>query len=151
MIQVAMYEHLASFLGGPPNQNHLNLYSNWAKHGWGMIITGNVQVSSSHLSLGRDLVVPKSLCEATLAPWKALARCIHNEVDRKRKNGTLAIMQLNHTGRQSPNLLGGRYPFISPLAPSAIRVGSSSKGSEVSGLPRKQALTPRCENTQTIQ
>ncbi|THU99151.1 FMN-linked oxidoreductase [Dendrothele bispora CBS 962.96] len=127
LVKVAMYEHLASFLGGPPNRNHLNLYSIWAKHDWGMIITGNVQVSDQHLSLGRDLVVPNDICEETLKPWRALARRIHNELDGKRMNETLAIMQLNHTGRQSPNILGGRFPFVPPLAPSDTRIGATSQ------------------------
>ncbi|KAF5351519.1 hypothetical protein D9758_007180 [Tetrapyrgos nigripes] len=127
-----MYEHLATFLGGPPNPYHFNLYSTWAKHGWGMIITGNVQVSDRHLSLGRDMVVPRCISKETLEPWKELANCIHGEKNKAKSKsnnaiGTLAIMQLNHAGRQSSNFLGGRAPFVSPLAPSAIRVGSTSK------------------------
>jgi len=35
-----MYESLADFGGGPPNQKHFNLYARWATGGWGMIITG---------------------------------------------------------------------------------------------------------------
>jgi hypothetical protein len=50
-----MYEHLADFLGGPPNTYHHALYSSWYQHGWGMVLTGNVQVASSHFTLGRDL------------------------------------------------------------------------------------------------
>jgi 2,4-dienoyl-CoA reductase-like NADH-dependent reductase (Old Yellow Enzyme family) len=33
-------------------------------------------------------------------------------------------MQLSHSGRQSTTILGGRFPWNPPLAPSAIRVGS---------------------------
>jgi hypothetical protein len=59
LTQVALYEHLASFGGGPLNALHFALYSTWASHhSWGMIITGNVQVSPSHLSLGRDILIP---------------------------------------------------------------------------------------------
>lgn len=32
--------------------------------------------------------------------------------------GPLAIMQLSHAGRQSPRIIGGRYPWVPPLAPS---------------------------------
>ncbi|KAJ6536346.1 hypothetical protein B0H19DRAFT_1183256, partial [Mycena capillaripes] len=33
----------------------------------------------------------------------------------------MAIIQLSHAGRQSPNILGGRFPFVSLLEPSSIR------------------------------
>ncbi|EKM77403.1 hypothetical protein AGABI1DRAFT_93471 [Agaricus bisporus var. burnettii JB137-S8] len=115
-----MYEHLANFFGGSPNEFHLALYSIWSRYEWGMVITGNVQVSPSHLTLGRDLVVPKHLDEASIKPYKALANAIKGSGGR-----TLAILQLSHAGRQSPNTIGGRFPFAKPLAPSAIRVGTN--------------------------
>jgi 2,4-dienoyl-CoA reductase-like NADH-dependent reductase (Old Yellow Enzyme family) len=114
-----MYEHLADFLGGPPNAYHHALYSSWSRHGWGMVLTGNVQVASSHLTLGRDLVVPDQLNENTMRPYKTLARVMKGPDGR-----TLAIMQLSHAGRQSANFIGGRYPFERPFAPSAVAVGS---------------------------
>jgi 2,4-dienoyl-CoA reductase-like NADH-dependent reductase (Old Yellow Enzyme family) len=128
-----MYEHLTTFLGGAPNVYHHNLYSQWANYGWGMIITGNVQVSRNHLSLGRDMIIPKILDEHGLRPFQDLANAIHglhlpnssnhNQSVRKRP---VAIMQLNHSGRQSSNILGGRQPFVAPLAPSPLPVRSKS-------------------------
>lgn len=123
-----MYEHLASFYGGLPNDYHFQLYSEWAKHGWGMIVTGNVQVAKDHLTLGRDLVLPESLdAEELLEPFRKLAAAIHGvyqpltgSVSTSERNKTLAIMQLNHPGRQSSNFIGGRPPFQAPLAPSAV-------------------------------
>ena len=136
-LKVALYEHLATFLGGPPNSYHLRLYGEWAKHDWGMIITGNVQVDRRHLTLGRDIVMPTELTAETLKPFKRLAQVIHNDAEAKedgldgqssiRKTGKirpLAIMQLSHAGRQSPVLIGGRPPFIPPIAPSSVAVGS---------------------------
>lgn len=126
-----MYEHLASFGGGPPNSYHLNLYSQWAKNGWGMIITGNVIISDDHLTLGRDLTLPPSLSidsESNALPFKKLADAIHGmdsdtgEGQRGNANETLAIMQLSHGGRQSANIVGGRFPFQKPLAPSSLRL-----------------------------
>ena len=136
-----MYEHLASFGGGPPNSYHLNLYSQWAKNDWGMIITGNVMIFDDHLTLGRDLILPPSLTidsENALA-FKRLADAIHGinsdngEHQRGNINETLAIMQLNHGGRQSANFVGGRSPFQKPLAPSPIQLtpGDSSLLSRV--------------------
>lgn len=121
--QVAMYEHLAPLFGGPPNQYHYLLYENWARHDWAMIMTGNVQVSVRHLTLGRDLVVPKVLSEELVKPFKKLAAIMHGESGDS-KFERIAIMQLNHSGRQSSNILGGRWPFQPSLAPSALPVRS---------------------------
>ncbi|KAF8761855.1 NADH:flavin oxidoreductase / NADH oxidase family [Rhizoctonia solani] len=40
LVKAAMYEAMANFGGGPPTQQHYELYSRWATGGWGMIITG---------------------------------------------------------------------------------------------------------------
>ncbi|ESK92465.1 nadph dehydrogenase [Moniliophthora roreri MCA 2997] len=129
LVKVAMYEHLASMFGGPPNKHHYKLYSNWSKFNWGIIITGNVQVSAAHLGLGRDLIVPHTLSEENVHPFRKLAECIHgNRSEDTESLKPLAIMQLNHAGRQSSNFLGGRYPFVPPLAPSAIPVSSKNPG-----------------------
>jgi 2,4-dienoyl-CoA reductase-like NADH-dependent reductase (Old Yellow Enzyme family) len=128
-----MYEHLASFRGGPPNHYHYRLYSLWAKHNWGMVVTGNVQVCASHLTLGRDMVMPSIITEDTVKPFRALAAAMHNkytsldDVDLRRPDSrALAIMQLSHAGRQSPNIIGGRFPFARPLGPSATAIGYGS-------------------------
>ncbi|KAF7336176.1 Nadph dehydrogenase [Mycena venus] len=121
LVKVALYEHLAGLLGGPPNKFHLQLYAKWSMYDWGMIFTGNVQVSPQHLSLARDLVLPRDLSEGNLQIFRELAAAMHGRREQK----PMAIMQLNHAGRQSPNILGGRLPFASPLGPSSIRVGSS--------------------------
>lgn len=141
VLQVAMYEHLANMFGGPPNSDHHGLYSGWSHHNWGMIITGNVQVSASHLSLGRDVILPQEISQETVEPFRKLARTIHygdvegSLTDASEYPRPLAIMQLSHAGRQSPRILGGRSLFTSPLAPSSIALGSGRKDqSLVSGL-----------------
>ena len=100
-----------------------------------MIFTGNVQVVADHLTLARDLVVPEVLTEDAMQPYMRLASAIHHGTDRplvgfsaREKNAErpLAIMQLSHAGRQSPNFLGGRLPFVPPLAPSAVPMELSS-------------------------
>jgi 2,4-dienoyl-CoA reductase-like NADH-dependent reductase (Old Yellow Enzyme family) len=131
-----MYEHLASPLGSPPNTSLNALYKRWARGEWGMIITGNVQVDTQHLSLGRDVVIqsrPKTSAEE-IKRFKEWAWCVkgepaecRGEKNRDKKCRTLFIMQLNHTGRQSPNFIGGRLPFVAPKSSSATRVGSSTR------------------------
>ena len=148
-IQVAMYEHLASFLGGPPNEHHFSLYSKWAKFDWGMVVTGNVQVSSTHLSLGRDISLPDRISEDSLAPFKELASSMLGTVESKRTS--LAIMQLSHAGRQSPNFIGGRYPFQRPSGPSPIPVKPTGQ-SVVSDLLHSFAFqTPHELSQEEIQ
>ncbi|KAG9011343.1 hexokinase A [Tulasnella sp. 427] len=65
----AMDESLSNFGGGPPNSQHFKLYSRWADGGWGMLITGNVQVDPNHLTLGRDVTIP-----AVLSPERSPPR-----------------------------------------------------------------------------
>lgn len=120
-----MYEHLADFKGGPPNKFHYNLYAKWAQSNWGMIITGNVHLTNTHLTLGRDLVLPKVISKDTLRPFNQLLSSIRGPSN---SNGTLAIMQLNHAGRQSTNIIGGRAPFQRPLGPSSVRVRAKNGG-----------------------
>ena len=120
-----MYEHLAGAGGGPPNEKHFRLYELWAKGGWGMILTGNVQVSPSHLSLGADCVIPQSDSPFDLEPWKRLAAAIH--AGNSASERPLAVLQLSHSGRQSPRFVGGRWPWIRALAPSERRLGSDRK------------------------
>jgi 2,4-dienoyl-CoA reductase-like NADH-dependent reductase (Old Yellow Enzyme family) len=96
-----------------------------------MIITGNVQVSATHLTLGRDVTVPGIISEETLRPFRKLARIIHQDfLSEKSTHGSsrsLAIMQLSHAGRQSPRVIGGRPILTPPLAPSAVILGSGKK------------------------
>jgi 2,4-dienoyl-CoA reductase-like NADH-dependent reductase (Old Yellow Enzyme family) len=153
-----MYEHLAAFSGGLPNRHHLSLYSQWAKHDWGMIITGNVQVSKSHLTLGRDNVIPSVITEEGLQAYRNLATAISNDARSPDKlqqgtSETLVVMQLSHAGRQSPNFLGGRWPFVAPLAPSAVPFGTNRNRAEnvaTRVLNRVLFQTPRAMSVSDI-
>ena len=107
-----MYEHLASFFSGSKNLYHYDLYFEWAKHQWSMIVTGNVEVSPDHLTLGRGMIIPEHITDENLVYFKKLPTAIHGLYSSK---GTisgdshkfLTIMQLNHPGRQSSNFIGG--------------------------------------------
>jgi len=127
LVKAAMYEHMASLFGGLPNAQHFALYNLWSRGGWGMIMTGNVQVSGDHLTLGRDMIIPERITSGTLRSYQALT-CVMR-TGPKPKDRTLIIMQLSHAGRQSPVVLGGRSPFVSPLAPSALGLGRSTPAS----------------------
>ncbi|KDQ11347.1 hypothetical protein BOTBODRAFT_114606 [Botryobasidium botryosum FD-172 SS1] len=126
LVKAAMYEGLATFPGGPPNESHFNLYTAWARGGWGMIITGNVQVSAEHLTLGRDMIVPEKITTETIAPFRLLADAMHSSASPQ--TAALALMQLSHSGRQSPRIIGGRSFWLPPLAPSPVKMSSSGEG-----------------------
>ena len=96
-----------------------------------MIVTGNVQVESDHLTLGRDLIVPASLDPTNLAPFRSLAHSIHSSASGHRP---IALMQLSHAGRQSPFFLGGRGLFAPASAPSAVALGYNSQSGWLSRL-----------------
>ncbi|KAI0045015.1 FMN-linked oxidoreductase [Auriscalpium vulgare] len=140
LVKVAMYEHLAALFGGPPTPSHLSLYAQWAGGGWGMIVTGNIQISADHLTLGRDMVIPETVTRESLRPFVALAQAMkaprnitvgQDASDTEPFSGHPSVlMQLSHAGRQSPSFIGGRLPFIPSLAPSPIRVGSSASSAK---------------------
>lgn len=147
-----MYEHMAPLRGGPPGAAHAALYGAWARGGWGMLLTGNVQVASDHLTLGRDAVVPRALDAASILPFCKLARAMRGDgdVDGQGKGGSggeggaLVVMQLSHAGRQSANVLGGRAPFAPPAAPSAVRLALDARAGALGGLlARALFQTPR--------
>jgi 2,4-dienoyl-CoA reductase-like NADH-dependent reductase (Old Yellow Enzyme family) len=71
-------------------------------------------VCQSHLTLGRDVTLPKTAAE--MESFKLWARCMKSSPE---KSSPIAIMQLSHTGRQSPRFIGGRNPWTPPSAPSA--------------------------------
>jgi len=125
-----MYEHAANFRGGPPTAAHIEMYKNWGKGRWGFVLTGNIQVDKYHLTLGRDMVIPDVLNEATLRPFKDLAEAIHGGPDGTvdSSHRALAIMQLSHSGRQAANWISGRLPWNAPLAPSSVRLGAREQG-----------------------
>lgn len=125
-----MYEHAANFLGGPPNAAHVGMYKNWGQGQWGLILTGNIQVDKSHLTIGRDMIIPEVFNESTLRPFKDLADAIHGGPDGAvdPSHRALAIMQISHSGRQSPNWVSGRLPWYPPSAPSPVCLGAREPG-----------------------
>ena len=158
LVKVAMYEHMAPLFGGLPNDDHLALYKLWSQGGWGMIITGNVQVSRDHLTLGKDMVVPETITSDTLRSYTALAcamrpvpeQSLSKNQDDVSTPRTLIIMQVSHAGRQSPVVLGGRSPFVRPLAPSALGLGRSALGWFARLTYRIVFPAPRIMNLQDI-
>ncbi|EJU02284.1 FMN-linked oxidoreductase [Dacryopinax primogenitus] len=118
LVQASMYEALATFGGGLPNNIHFRLYEAWSHGGWGMILCGAALCSTEHVSLGQDLIM---LPRTKLDSYSRLAKSIKGP--QPGPSSPLAFMQLNHPGRQS--MRGNFRPPWSPaLAPSAIPMDS---------------------------
>ncbi|GJJ14963.1 hypothetical protein Clacol_009233 [Clathrus columnatus] len=147
--KVALYENLTPFLGGLPNRFHCALYSRWARGGWGMVFTGNVQISASHLTLGRDIIIPKGKwTERQLGAFKELSAAMH--ASSSSSKFPLAIMQINHTGRQSPRIIGGRI-LSAPVFCSSHRMGKHSQGVLTKVANHLMFQTPRTLSTTEVE
>ncbi|CDZ97655.1 NADH:flavin oxidoreductase/12-oxophytodienoate reductase [Phaffia rhodozyma] len=132
LVKVAMAECLTVFGGGPPTEGHHRIYRSWARGGWGMIISGNVQIDPDWLATPWDLAVPRSLdpTSSSLAPWISFVDSISQAAsddddvdDPDCPSAGPLVIQLSHPGRQSP-LFARRKPLSSPLAPSPIPISS---------------------------
>ncbi|RFU28928.1 hypothetical protein B7463_g7425, partial [Scytalidium lignicola] len=122
LVKAAMAENMAP--QHYPEENFVKAYGTWADGGWGMIMTGNVEVSSIHNGSPTNVIVPSQLPlaqQATArAAWKTWAATAQ-------RSGTPALVQLVHPGRQSPAGSGNKKFFTKNVAPSAVpmNLGSS--------------------------
>ncbi|KAL1859214.1 hypothetical protein Plec18170_002330 [Paecilomyces lecythidis] len=98
-----------------PGKKITSVYGEWAKGGWGALLTGNIQVDVRHLGGYGDLAI-REYQEDDFQPldaWKQYA-------DICQQHGTPAIAQICHPGRQSPRGAGERGFFERTIAPSEI-------------------------------
>lgn len=137
LVKAAMTEQLADS-DHLPTPAFTSIYAAWAQGGWGMILTGNVQVNTTHLGGPADTAVNAHVPESRLLEtWRAWAQAC---------GSTPAVMQLNHPGRQSPYGAGTRGFFEKTVAPSAVplRLGDGVLPSLVSrlvfGTPREMTV-----------
>jgi len=128
-----MAESMAPAPTHEPNDKMLVAYKEWAEGGWGMLLTGNytilickeiarliiylgnVQVSETYLGGPLDVLSSKAASSDVQRIWKEWASTCQ-------ENGTPAVVQLNHPGRQSPLGAGQRGFFTKNLAPSAVKL-----------------------------
>ncbi|ROW14970.1 hypothetical protein VPNG_03444 [Cytospora leucostoma] len=115
LANAAMTEQMA----GPetdyqPNEALNRAYATWAEGGWGLVLTGNVQVDSKYLGGPKDTALIDDEAKM-LEAWKAWAKACKGA-----SNGNPTVVQINHPGRQSPFGAGTRGFFEKNLAPSAI-------------------------------
>ncbi|VDM78484.1 unnamed protein product, partial [Strongylus vulgaris] len=89
---------------GIPSQRIINLYDKWGHGGFGMILTGNVCVDPYNLEAAGNAIFSKENdCPALREICKEWAKTM-------KQDGALAIVQLSHAGRQTPELINP-HPF----------------------------------------
>lgn len=99
-----------------PRQELIDVYEAWADGGWGMLLTGNVQVDLAHLGTPEDHAINDTIDhDEHVQSWKVWA-------EKTNGKGVPTIVQLNHPGRQSLPMAGNRGFFSKTLAPSAVPV-----------------------------
>ncbi|OAQ87410.1 NADH:flavin oxidoreductase/NADH oxidase [Purpureocillium lilacinum] len=141
LVKAATTEQLADCDGLPTSTQFHRLYSAWADGGWGLMLTGAVQVDQRYYGAREDLAMDTTRVseEKTLAAYRKLAETCKGK-------GTPAILQLNHPGRQSPIRAGKRSYFEKTMAPSSVAMdfGSSltqrTLASLIFGTPREMTV-----------
>lgn len=121
LVKAAMEEMLGPLGGGDPQPEHFVIYDQWSQGGWGMILTGNVMVSSSHLGTPLDVIVPASdasTYQTSITAFKAWSESAHAA------GSAPVIMQLCHTGRQSMRG-SGRSVLTASKSASAIALNAN--------------------------
>ncbi|PGG97014.1 hypothetical protein AJ79_09374 [Helicocarpus griseus UAMH5409] len=113
LVKAAMAEGMAD-KDNLPTVLHEGAYEQWGRGGWGMVLTGNVQVDMAFCGQPGDNAVNPQLEEELNKRWKLWAAAC------TRHDGTPTIVQINHPGRQSP--LGARTVshFAKNIAPSPV-------------------------------
>lgn len=101
----ALSEQLGTIGTHAPDERLVRLYGRWAQGGPGLLVTGNVMVDRRALGEPANVVVEDDRHREALTAWATASK----------SEGAVAIVQINHPGRQSPRSLSPR-----PVAPSAI-------------------------------
>jgi 2,4-dienoyl-CoA reductase-like NADH-dependent reductase (Old Yellow Enzyme family) len=115
LLNAAMTEQMAG-----PRTNYLpseamnRSYAAWAEGGWGMVVTGNVEVDSRYLGGPDDTAMIDDEAKM-LEAWTKWAKA-----GKGPDGSTPFVVQVNHPGRQSPVGAGTKGFFEKNLAPSAI-------------------------------
>ena len=120
LVKAAMEENMSS-KGNIPGESLYSLYRYWAHGHLGMVITGNVMVDKNAMTGPGGIALEK---DTELTPFKKWAKII-------KSNGALAVMQINHPGRQVFKAMRGKA-----IAPSAVPL-DMGKHSKLFAQPRE--------------
>ncbi|KAK8085009.1 hypothetical protein PG997_006280 [Apiospora hydei] len=117
------------------------VYSEWARGGWGLVLTGNVDVDTQYVGDKLNAAYNHELDRAALLEvWKGWALSCNPD------GATPTVVQINHPGRQSHRGAGSRGLFAPSIAPSAVPLDFGSgllarlMGALVFGTPREMTV-----------
>eukprot|EP00511_Aplanochytrium_stocchinoi_P000086 CAMPEP_0204822122 /NCGR_PEP_ID=MMETSP1346-20131115/297_1 /ASSEMBLY_ACC=CAM_ASM_000771 /TAXON_ID=215587 /ORGANISM="Aplanochytrium stocchinoi, Strain GSBS06" /LENGTH=443 /DNA_ID=CAMNT_0051948159 /DNA_START=273 /DNA_END=1604 /DNA_ORIENTATION=- len=96
---------------GRANIKHERLYTEWAKGGCGLLITGNVQIDRRYLERPGNVCIDGPQDEQQMEGLRKFAKAAS-------VNGTVCFAQISHPGRQANLMVATKSP-----APSAIQSG----------------------------
>ena len=134
--KAALSECLSS-PGFAPGDEIKTLYRRWATNGQGLTITGNVMVDERYIGEPGNVVVEDRRHWDDLVEWASIVK----------SEGAVALVQINHPGRQTPRSLVSK-----PVAPSAIPVSGMAgtfatpralTGDEITDIIQRYATTAR--------
>ncbi|RBQ65686.1 hypothetical protein FVER53590_03185 [Fusarium verticillioides] len=114
LVKAALAEEMADRQNLPTTEQMERTYGAWADGGWGMILTGNVQIDDRYLGGFSDCSINGKL------PEEKVLEAYKKFVSVCRRKGTPTIMQINHPGRQSPIGAGSKSFLAKNIAPSAV-------------------------------
>lgn len=145
LAKAAMAESMAR--DGQPTPAMRRAYGAWADGGWGMVLTGNVQVDERYLGQPADTALLDGREDEMLAAWTEWARaCRGTSTTTTDRRPAAVLVQINHPGRQCPVGAGSRGLFAKSLAPSPVplRLGAGPMAWLMSallfGTPREMTV-----------
>jgi len=124
IVKAAMTEGLADPAGRATDE-HVRLYSRWARGGTGLLLTGNIQIDVRSLERPGNIRIEGPQDPDQMARLRALSSA-------GRGGGGQIWAQLSHSGRQA---VASCCP--APVAPSAVPLAGSAYGDQ----PPPRALT----------
>ncbi|BFM16060.1 NADH:flavin oxidoreductase/NADH oxidase family protein [Maricurvus nonylphenolicus] len=92
-----------------PTDALIHLYKTWSEGGTGILVTGNVMIDRNALGEPKNVVLDQQSDLGLFKRWAQAGTA----------NDTQLWMQLNHPGKQIPNML-----CKEPVAPSAVPLGN---------------------------
>lgn len=129
LVKAAMEENMSS-QGNLPGSALYTLYRYWAHGNLGMVITGNVMVDKQAMTGPGGVALEKHTPLASFERWAKIIK----------SNGALAVMQINHPGRQVFKNMQGKA-----IAPSAVPL-DMGKHSKLFAQPREMT----CEDIHDV-
>lgn len=106
LVKSAMTERISNH-NYEPTKGHEILYSEWAKSGAGLLITGNVIIDRFHVESAGNVCFDDENMVEKLKPW----------ANAGKKSGNHIWVQISHAGRQT-----NKFNSLRPLAPSAVHL-----------------------------